>query len=86
MAGDSAAATSWSNLVETKREMRVILVDKELVESEVVVVIDVGTTVVGVAEALEYGLSRVCACKVGIFEGSRGLLGWPRTKGLKYWY
>lgn len=36
MAGDSAAAMSWSNFMETKCEMHIILVDKELVESEVV--------------------------------------------------
>ena len=39
---------------DNKQEMHVILVDKELVESEVVVVIDVGMTVVGVVEVLEY--------------------------------
>ena len=60
-------------------------VDKELMESEVVVVIEVGTTAVEVAEALGYGLSQVCAYKVGIFQGGRSLLGWPRMKGLKYW-
>ena len=65
--------------------MRMIEVDKELMESDVVVVIEVGTTAVEVAEALGYGLSQVSAYKVGIFRGGRSSLGWPRTKGLKYW-
>ena len=62
-----------------------IEVDKELMESEVVVVIEVGTTAVEVAEVLGYGLSQVSAYKVRIFRGRRSLLGWPRMKGLKYW-
>ena len=47
----------WQYLGQTKWEMHMISVDKELMESEVVVVIEVGKTAVEVAEALGYGLS-----------------------------
>ena len=47
----------WQHLGQTKREMHMIEVDKELMESEVVVVIEVGMTAVEVAEVLGYGLS-----------------------------